>query len=71
MTGGENVALPAVIALGVIALLLAVLALELQYQPRLRLFGRSRQPAYPVQAPPPEMKPSAIVRKPSGADKDA
>ena len=66
----ESVALYLVVACGLVALLLTLMALELQFQPRLRLLGRARpaeaQPAS-APAPPPEMRPSAIVRKPAPA----
>ena len=55
----ENLAFEGALLFGGIALLVSVLALEVQFQPRLRVFGRSQQPAT---APPPEMKPSAIVK---------
>jgi hypothetical protein len=68
MTGGENLALQFAIALGVVALLVAVAALEVQFQPRLRIFGRSPQVDV-APAPPPVMRPSAIVQKPVPGDK--
>lgn len=68
MTGGETLAVEAGITLGLIALLALVAAMELRYQPRLRLFGRSRPPAVAPSAPP-EMRPSAIVKNPATSDK--
>lgn len=79
MTGGETLGVEIGIALGIVALLLTVAAMEVRYQPRLRLFGRARTaPGYEPPVAPPEMKASAIVKKPatetanrgSGADLD-
>jgi len=70
MTSGENLAVEAGITLGVIALLAVVTAMELRYQPRLRLFGRgpsAQGPRPEAPAPPPEMKASAIVKKPASS----
>lgn len=64
MTGGETLGVEAGITLAILALLLAVAAMEVRYQPRLRLFGRSPVRGEPAAAPP-EMKASAIVKKPA------
>ena len=66
MTGGETLGVEAGITLGVLALLAVVAAMEVRYRPRLRIIGRTprHQPAE-VAAPPPEMRPSAIVKKPA------
>jgi hypothetical protein len=39
MTGGESFGLEAAVACGFVALVLSFVAIELQYRPRLRLFG--------------------------------
>jgi hypothetical protein len=64
MTGGETLGVEVGITLAILALLLAVAAMEVRYQPRLRLFGRST-PRTEAPAAPPEMKASAIVKKPA------
>lgn len=67
MTGRETLALDFAVALGVIGLLCAVAAMETRYRPRLRIIGRSPGARTPEAAsPPPEMKPSAIPKKPAG-----
>jgi hypothetical protein len=68
MTGGETLGVEAGIVLGIVALLLAVAAMEIRYRPRLRIIGRVPQAAE-APAPPPEMRPSAIVKKPVTSDK--
>lgn len=68
LTGGENLALQFAVGLGIAAIVITLAALEVQFQPRLRLFGRP-SPQREAPAPPPAMKPSAVVRKPSGDDK--
>lgn len=67
MTGGETLGVEAGVALAILALLAALAAMELRYQPRLRIFGRTqaRRETSVAPAPPPEMKPSAIVKKPA------
>jgi hypothetical protein len=66
LSGRENLALEVAVALGIVALLATLAALEVQFQPRLRVIGRStRSPEAP--APPPEMRASAIVAKPKPA----
>jgi hypothetical protein len=70
MTAGENLAVEAGITLGILGLLLVMAALELRYQPRLRLFGRApraQRPEAEAPEPPPEMKASAIVKKPAAS----
>jgi hypothetical protein len=69
MSGGESAALEVGVALVVIAVVAALAALELQFRPRLRLIGRDVRPPVEQPAPPPEMKPSAIVRKAAADDK--
>lgn len=66
MTVGETLGVDIGIALGILALLITVAAMEVRYQPRLRLFGRQALAAR-AEAPatPPEMKASAIVKKPA------
>jgi hypothetical protein len=64
MTGGETLGLESALTLGILGLLLAVAAMEVRYRPRLRIIGRSAGPAAQA-APPPEMKPSAIPKKPA------
>ena len=73
MTGGETLGVEAGIVLGLAALLLAVAAMEVRYRPRLRIIGRApanRQAAEEAPAPPPEMKASAIVKKPATTVRD-
>ena len=66
MTGGETLAVEAGITLGVLALLVIVAAMEVRYRPRLRVIGRApRHQPEAAPAPPPEMRPSAIVKKPA------
>ena len=71
MTGGETLGAEAGIALGLAALLLGVAAMEVRYRPRLRIIGRApaQGQAAEAPAPPPQMKPSAIVKKPVASDK--
>ncbi len=65
MTGGETLGVEAGIALAVLAVLAIVCAMEVRYRPRLRIIGRAPQrQSEPAGAPPPEMRPSAIVKKP-------
>ncbi len=68
ITAGETFGVEAGIFLGLVALLVAVAAMEVRYRPRLRIIGRSPQ-QQPVDAPspPPEMRASAIVKKPVAA----
>ncbi len=68
MTGGESAALDTGVALVLVSVVAAMAALEVQFRPRLRLIGRDARPVEQP-APPPEMKPSAIVRKPATDDK--
>jgi hypothetical protein len=65
MTGGETLGMEVALALGILALLAAVAAMEVRYRPRLRIIGRGtgQQPAQA--APPPEMRPSAIPKRPA------
>ena len=66
MTGGETFGLEAGIAIGLAALLLAVAAMEVRYRPRLRIIGRApAQQQAESPAAPPQMKASAIVKKPA------
>ncbi len=67
LSNRENLAFEGALLFGGIALLVSVLALEMQFQPRLRVFGRSQQQAT---TPPPEMKPSAIVKSPPPSEKE-
>jgi len=71
MTGGETLGVEAGIVLGIAALLLAVAAMEVRYRPRLRVIGRTPVARQAAEAPaaPPEMRPSAIVKKPVTSDK--
>ena len=66
MSGGETLGVEAGITLGVLALLAVVAAMEVRYRPRLRIIGRApHRQAEAAAPPPPEMKPSAIVKKPA------
>jgi hypothetical protein len=68
ITGGEMLGVEAGIVLGLVGLLIAVAAMEVRYRPRLRIIGRAPIPSE-APAPPPEMMPSAIVKKPVAGDK--
>jgi len=71
ITGGEMLGVEAGITLGILALLVVVTAMEVRYRPRLRIIGRAPQrSAEPAPAPPPEMKASAIVKKPASSVRD-
>lgn len=65
MTARETLGLEVALTLGILGLLAAVAAMEVRYRPRLRIIGRSRAQQAPQGARPPEMRPSAIPKKPA------